>query len=128
MAQLIERSFRERIILVGVTMAPETTDETEEHLDELVRELAHEADRVRQQHRLTAGQVEPAHARVERGEQPVLHEHPGIGEPVEQRRLAGVRVAHDRDGAVARARPALALRATRRGHGLQLGLELAHAP
>jgi len=35
MAQLIERSFRERIILVGVTMAPETPEETEEHLDEL---------------------------------------------------------------------------------------------
>jgi len=35
MAQLIERSFRERIILVGVTMAPETPEEIEEHLDEL---------------------------------------------------------------------------------------------
>jgi GTP-binding protein HflX len=32
---LIERSFRERIILVGVTVPPETTDETEAHLDEL---------------------------------------------------------------------------------------------
>jgi GTP-binding protein HflX len=33
--QLIERSFRERIILVGVTLPPETPDETETHLDEL---------------------------------------------------------------------------------------------
>jgi GTP-binding protein HflX len=32
---LIERSFRERIILVGVTIPPEVTEETEEHLDEL---------------------------------------------------------------------------------------------
>jgi GTPase len=32
---LIERSFRERIILVGVTIPPETTGETDEHLDEL---------------------------------------------------------------------------------------------
>jgi GTP-binding protein HflX len=32
---LIERSFRERIILVGVTVPPETPDETEAHLDEL---------------------------------------------------------------------------------------------
>ena len=32
---LIERSFRERIVLVGVTMPPATTDETEDHLDEL---------------------------------------------------------------------------------------------
>jgi GTP-binding protein HflX len=35
MAQLIERSFRERIILVGVTVPPETAEETEAHLDEL---------------------------------------------------------------------------------------------
>jgi GTP-binding protein HflX len=34
-AQLIERSFRERIILVGVTLPAETSDETEAHLDEL---------------------------------------------------------------------------------------------
>jgi GTP-binding protein HflX len=32
---LIERSFREKIVLVGVTLPPETTEETEESLDEL---------------------------------------------------------------------------------------------
>ncbi|CAN5120387.1 GTPase HflX [soil metagenome] len=32
---LIERTFRERIILVGVTMPPDTVEETELHLDEL---------------------------------------------------------------------------------------------
>jgi GTPase len=32
---LIERAFRERIVLVGVTIPPETVDETEAHLDEL---------------------------------------------------------------------------------------------
>jgi GTP-binding protein HflX len=32
---LIERAFRERIVLVGVTIPPETLDETEAHLDEL---------------------------------------------------------------------------------------------
>ena len=32
---LIERSFRERVILVGVTTPPETTEQTEDHLDEL---------------------------------------------------------------------------------------------
>ncbi|MCU1451149.1 MAG: GTP-binding protein HflX [Acidimicrobiales bacterium] len=32
---LIERSFRERIVLVGATFPPETIDETEAHLDEL---------------------------------------------------------------------------------------------
>ncbi|MEA3054886.1 MAG: GTPase [Actinomycetota bacterium] len=34
---LIEREIRERIILVGVTIPPETTDETETHLDELAQ-------------------------------------------------------------------------------------------
>jgi len=32
---LIERSIREKIVLVGVTLPPETTEETEESLDEL---------------------------------------------------------------------------------------------
>ena len=32
---LIERAIRERIVLVGVTIPPETVDETEAHLDEL---------------------------------------------------------------------------------------------
>jgi GTP-binding protein HflX len=32
---LIERAFRERIVLVGVTIPPKTVDETEAHLDEL---------------------------------------------------------------------------------------------
>ena len=32
---LIERRFRERIIVVGVTMPPDTVEETERHLDEL---------------------------------------------------------------------------------------------
>jgi GTP-binding protein HflX len=32
---LIERSFRERIVLVGVTIPPQTTAETEDYLDEL---------------------------------------------------------------------------------------------
>ena len=32
---LIERSFREKIILVGVAIPPATVEETEAHLDEL---------------------------------------------------------------------------------------------
>lgn len=34
---LIEREIRERIILVGVTIPPETTEATESHLDELTQ-------------------------------------------------------------------------------------------
>jgi len=49
---LIERTFRERIVLVGVTIPPVSQDETEEHLDELARLIdtagADEAARVMQ--------------------------------------------------------------------------------
>jgi GTP-binding protein HflX len=49
---LIERTFRERIILVGVAIPPVSMDETEEHLDELARLIdtagADEAARVLQ--------------------------------------------------------------------------------
>ena len=49
---LIERAFRERIVLVGVTIPPESTTETEAHLDELAQLIdtagADEAARVMQ--------------------------------------------------------------------------------
>ena len=60
-------------------------------------QLADEPDGVGEQHLLAAGQVEAAGGGVERGEEAVLDEHAGVGEPVEERRLAGVRVADDRD-------------------------------
>ena len=63
-----------------------------------------------QQHPLAAGQVEAAGGGVEGGEQAVLDEHAGVGELVEQRRLAGVRVADDGDLLEAAAGAALALR------------------
>ena len=34
---LIERSFRERIVTVGVTLPSSSTEETEAHLDELAQ-------------------------------------------------------------------------------------------
>ena len=44
-----------------------------------------------------SGVCGPAHGRVEGGEQRVLDQHAGAGEPVEQRGLAGVGVAGDGD-------------------------------
>ena len=105
-----------------------------ERLDELVGQLADEADGVGEQHRLAAGQVEAAGRGVERGEQAVLDEHAGVGEPVEQRRLAGVGVADDRDtSAQAAARRALALQLARcgassRSSRLELGDAAHEAP
>ena len=64
--------------------------------DQMVRQIADETDRVAQQHRPPAGQLPAPRARVERGEQLVFGQHVGAGERVEQRALAGVRVADQR--------------------------------
>ena len=99
-----------------------------EGLHELVRELAHEAHRVGEEHPLAAGQVEAARRGVDGGEQTVLDEHAGVGQAVEQRGLAGVGVADQGDGRQARARAGLALGAPVLGQLAELGLELGHAP
>ena len=102
-----------------------------EGLDQAVRQSAHESDGVGEQHRLTARQRQPARGRVERGEQAVLDEHAGVGQPVEQRRLAGVGVADDGDVGEPAAPAALALQRAGGGELLEIGLELgdpAHDP
>ncbi len=81
-----------------------------ERFDELVRQAAHEADRVGEQHRLAARKVQAAGRRVERREQLVLDEHARVREPVEQRRLARVRVADERDSEQLAPAAGLALR------------------
>ena len=67
-----------------------------ERLDQLVRKLADEADRVGQQVAAAVVAV-GAGRRVERVEEPLPHPDPGAGERVEEGRLAGVRVAGERD-------------------------------
>ena len=99
-----------------------------ERLDQLVRQLAHESDRVRQQHRLPARQGQPPGARVEGGEQPVLHQDAGVGQLVEQRGLAGVGVADERDGRQPAAPAGLALQPALLGEPAQVALEPGHAP
>ena len=81
-----------------------------ERSDEIVRQLADEADGVGEHDRRGAGHVDPAQRRVERREQLVGGERLGAGEAVEQRRLAGVGVADERDGAHRGAAPRAALR------------------
>ena len=66
------------------------------------------------QHGLTTGQVQPARRRVERREQLVLDEDAGVGEPVQQRGLARVGVADERDAQQLAPAPGLALRLARR--------------
>ena len=78
-----------------------------EALDELVRQPADEADRVGDE--VPAAVVlERARRRVERLEQPVVDGDVGVRERVQQRRLADVRVAGERDRRRLRALPLLA--------------------
>ena len=90
--------------------------------DELRRQVGDEADRVRQ-HRLAAmRQGQRAQGRIERREQHVGGLHVGAGQAVEQRRLAGVGVADQRDHAIRHALPAGAMQPPRRLHLLQFVL------
>ena len=80
-----------------------------ERLDQLVGQVADEADGVA--HRVdpaVVGRRTPG-GRVEGREQRVLDQHPGAGQPVEQAGLAGVGVAGDRDARDVVAAPLLAL-------------------
>ncbi len=76
------------------------------------------------QHRLAAGQGEPAGRRVERGEQTVLDEHARVGQLVEQGRLAGVGVADDGDRCEAALAATLALERPGVGQCVEIPFEL----
>jgi len=67
-----------------------------EALDQLVRQAPDEANRVGDQV-ATALVFEAARGRIERLEEAVSNRDPGVGERVEERRLAGVRIAGERD-------------------------------
>ena len=66
-----------------------------ERLDKVGRQVAHETDRVGQRIADPVRGFRGTHGWVQRGEQCVLHKHPGVREPVEQRGLACVGVADD---------------------------------
>ncbi len=91
-----------------------------ERLHQLVGQLADEPDRVR--HQVVAPLVPVrARRRVERVEQPFPHAHVGVGERVQQRRLARVRVSGQRDARGVRLVAALA-------HHAPVALGLLEAP
>ena len=100
-----------------------------ERVDELVRQLADEADRVGEHVVAVVVAVAPR-GRVERLEQAVAHRDLGVGERVEERRLAGVGVAGERDERHAGAEAPGALRAAGARHLLDAAAQrldaLAH--
>ena len=69
-----------------------------ERRDQLVRQVPDEAHRVGQHDGASVGQFEAADRRVQRREKLVLDVDARIGERIEQGRLAGIRVAHQRHG------------------------------
>jgi hypothetical protein len=98
-----------------------------ESLDELVRQIAHEADRIGDHDLGTRCEPQTPRERIERRKELVGGEGSGTGEPVEQRRLAGVGVTDERDcecrSTIARATPRAALALDLD----QLGTQTTHA-
>ena len=95
-----------------------------ERLDQVRRQLADEADRVREQHLLRGVDAPAAGRGVERVEQAVVGRDVRPRQAVEQRGFAGVRVAdegHDRQGVFL---AAAALRAADLAHVLEFLLQL----
>ena len=98
-----------------------------ERLDQLVRQAPHEPDGVAEQRDLTARELQATGRGIERREQAVLDEGVGVRQPVQQGRLAGIRVADERDRRELAAPASLALGGPGLGETLQLALELVHA-
>jgi hypothetical protein len=93
-------------------------------LDQHVRQIAQETDGVREQHPLFVRQGEAAGSRIECGEQPIYRENIRAGEQIEQRGLAGVRVAdHRRDWPLMTA-PTFALHAADLADAFELAFQL----
>ena len=63
-----------------------------------VRQVADEPDRIGEQDLPAPLEPPPPGAGVERGEELVLDQHPGVGQGIHERALAGVGVADQRDG------------------------------
>ena len=98
-----------------------------EGLDQLVRELVNEADRVGEQHGQALRKAELPNGRVEGREQAVLDQHAGARELVHERRLARVRVADQRQGGERHRAPLVAVEPARALHVAQAAAELRDA-
>ena len=96
-----------------------------EGLDQLVRQVGDEAHGVGHDGGPPVRQLQHPKRRVEGGEQHVLGHHLGLGQAVEEGRLAGVGVADQGHCRVRMPLAGRALQGARAAHLLQLGLQLA---
>ena len=96
-----------------------------ERLDQFVRQVGDEAHGVGKDRRATVRQLQHPQRRVQGGEQHVLGDHLGLGQPVEQGRFAGVGVAHQSNGRVRMPLAGHALQGPGTAHLVQFQLQLA---
>jgi hypothetical protein len=98
-----------------------------EGLHQLVRQVGDEAHGVGQDRRAAVGQADGPQGRVQGGEQHVLGQRIGPGQPVEQGRLAGVGVAHQGERRVRRLLARGPMQPPGAAHLHQLALQLDDA-
>ena len=94
-----------------------------EGFHQFVRQVGDEAHRVRQDGRPAVGEVQHPQGGVESGEEHVLGHDLGLGQAVEQGRLAGVRVADQRHDRIGPALSRRTLQGARAAHLHQLLLQ-----
>ena len=92
--------------------------------DQMRRQVGDEADRVGQDDLASARQQQCAHGGIEGREEQVFGEDAGFGQPVEERRLAGIGVADQRDDRVRRLAAGLAVQFAGAFDRFELALEL----
>ena len=95
-----------------------------ERLDELMRQLSNEADRVGDHDIQRVGHREKARRRVQRVKQAVIRGNARAGQRVQKRRLARVRVADDGDDGNFILAAAVALRGAHAAHLFKVRLQL----
>ena len=95
--------------------------------DERVRQVANEADRIREENAATAGQLDGTQLGIERGEHARRGKHLRTSNGVEERAFAGVGVSDKGYGGHGNGFAALALLLAHTAHGIEVELELIDA-
>ncbi len=90
-------------------------------------QMADEAHRIAHNHLPARGQLQLAHRGIERGKEARVGHDARAGEPVEERRFAGVGVAHHRERGQRHFKALAPLRGAARLHGVQFLRELLDA-
>lgn len=95
--------------------------------DQFGRKVRDEADGIGQDDLLDPVEPDRAHRWIERREQQILGHDSGVGQPVEQRRLARIGIADQRDDRPGRLLPPLAMQPARALDLFELATQLGHA-